>query len=51
MTFPTYDAIKEWFDLQLWTADMVAKAVDLKVITADQYKAITGEDHVAQATK
>ncbi|MBP5807822.1 XkdX family protein [Lactiplantibacillus argentoratensis] len=51
MTFPTYDAIKGWFILRLWTADMVAKAVELKVITADQYKEITGEDYVAPTTK
>lgn len=47
MTFPTYDAIKEWFDLQLWKPEMVAKAVELKVITADQYKTITGNDYAA----
>lgn len=47
MIFPTYDSIKEWFDLQLWTVDMVAKAVELKVITADQYKEITGYDYQA----
>ncbi|WDV24856.1 XkdX family protein [Pediococcus acidilactici] len=47
MTFPNYDAIKGWFDLKLWTVTMVAKAVELKVITADQYKTITGEDYVA----
>ncbi|MBP5810054.1 XkdX family protein [Lactiplantibacillus argentoratensis] len=51
MTFPNYDAIKEWFNLKLWTADMVAKAVELKVITADQYKAITGDDYVALTTE
>lgn len=47
MTFPNYDAIKGWFNLKLWTADMVAKAVELKVITAEQYKAITGDDYQA----
>lgn len=50
MTFPNYDAIKDWFNLKLWTADMVAKAVELKVITADQYKAITGDDYQATAS-
>ena len=49
MTFPNYDAIKGWFNLKLWTADMVAKAVELKVITADQYKEITGDDIKAAA--
>ncbi|MFD1317033.1 XkdX family protein [Loigolactobacillus zhaoyuanensis] len=42
MTFPTYDAIKGYFDLKLWTTDMVAKAVELKVITQDEYKIIVG---------
>lgn len=51
MTFPNYDAIKGWFDLKLWTAAMVAKAVELKVITADQYKEITGDDYVAPTTE
>ncbi|PIO79998.1 hypothetical protein BSQ39_12980 [Loigolactobacillus backii] len=46
MTFPNYDAIKGYFDLKLWTSDMVAKAVELKVITADQYKIIVGEEYV-----
>ena len=47
MTFPNYDVIKEWFDLQLWKPEMVAKAVELKVITVDQYKEITGDDYQA----
>lgn len=47
MTFPDYDAIKGWFDLQLWKPEMVAKAVELKVITVDQYKEITGDDYQA----
>lgn len=47
MIFPTYDAIKGYFDLNLWTPEMVGKAVELKVITADQYKNITGADYVA----
>lgn len=47
MTFPNYDAIKGWFDLKLWTTDMVAKAAELKVITTDQYKEITGVDYSA----
>lgn len=50
MTFPNYDAIKGWFNLNLWTADMVAKAVELNVITADQYKAIIGDDYQATAS-
>lgn len=48
MNFPNYDAIKGWFDLKLWTADMVAKAAELKVITTDQYKTITGKDYPTQ---
>lgn len=48
MTFPNYDAIKGWFNLKLWTADMVAKAAELKVITTDQFKTITGKDYPTQ---
>ncbi|MCG0678371.1 XkdX family protein [Lactiplantibacillus plantarum] len=47
MIFPTYDAIKEYFDLKLWTPEMVGKAVEFKAITADQYKEITGTDYAA----
>ena len=41
----TYESIKRNFDRKLWNAKMVAVAVKKGVITADQYKKITGEDY------
>ena len=41
----TYEAIKRNFDRKLWNAKMVAVAVKKGVITAEQYKKITGEDY------
>ena len=43
----TYEAIKRNFDRKLWNAKMVAVAVKKGVITAEQYKKITGEDYHA----
>lgn len=43
----TYEIIKKNFDRKLWNKMMVAMAVKKKVITAEQYKEITGEDYVA----
>lgn len=43
----TYESIKRNFDRKLWNAKMVAVAVKKGVITAEQYKEITGEDYVA----
>lgn len=43
----TYENIKRNFDRKLWNAKMVAVAVKKSVITAEQYKEITGEDYVA----
>ncbi len=42
----TYEQIKKNFDRGLWNAAMVAKAVEKGVITAAQYKAITGSDYM-----
>lgn len=42
----TYENIKRNFDRKLWNAKMVAVAVKKSVITAEQYKEITGEDYV-----
>lgn len=39
----TYEAIKRNFDRKLWNKQMVALAVRKGVITAEQYKQITGE--------
>lgn len=43
----TYEQIKKNFDKKLWNAKMVAVAVKKGVITAEQYKQITGKDYVA----
>jgi hypothetical protein len=40
-----YDIIKRNFDRGLWTVLMVKMAVRKGVITAEQYKEITGEDY------
>lgn len=39
----TYETIKRNFDRKLWNKQMVALAVRKGVITAEQYKQITGE--------
>ena len=41
----TYETIKRNFDRKLWNAKMVAVAVKKGVITAEQYKQITGKDY------
>lgn len=51
MNFPDFETIKGFYELNLWTKSMVAKAVELKHITADDYKTITGEDYVAPTTE
>ena len=43
----TYEQIKKNYDRGLWNKQMVGKAVEKKVITADQYKTITGDTYVA----
>lgn len=43
----TYDIIKQNYDRKLWNEKMVAMAVVKGVITAAQYKEITGEDYTA----
>lgn len=43
----TYESIKRNFNRKLWNAKMVAVAVKKGVITAEQYKEITGQDYVA----
>lgn len=39
----TYETIKRNFDRKLWNKQMVALAVRKGIITAEQYKQITGE--------
>lgn len=41
-----YEKIKKWYGQGLWSATMVANAVTKGVITADQYREITGEGTV-----
>lgn len=43
----TYETIKRNFDRKLWNEKMVAVAVKKGVITAEQYKQITGKDYPA----
>lgn len=43
----SYDIIKRNYDRGLWNKQMVAVAVKKGVITAEQYKEITGEDYIA----
>lgn len=37
--------IEKWYKQGLWTLDMVKNAVAKGVITADDYKEITGEEY------
>lgn len=43
----SYDIIKRNYLKGLWNAQMVSVAVKKGVITAEQYKEITGEDYIA----
>ena len=43
----SFENIKRNFDRGLWNAQMVAMAVVKNVITAEQYKEITGDDYSA----
>ena len=47
----TFEQIKKNFDRKLWNKQMVAKAVEKNVITAEQYKEITGEELASAAQK
>ena len=40
----TFEQIKRNYDRKLWNKQMVAKAVEKGVITAEQYKKITGKN-------
>ena len=39
------EKIKKWYP-KLWTLEMVKNAVEKGVITAEEFKEITGEDYV-----
>lgn len=40
------DKISKWYKQGLWTAEMVANAVEKGIITAEDYAEITGEDYI-----
>ena len=40
----TFEQIKKNYDRKLWNKQMLAKAVEKGVITAEQYKKITGKN-------
>ena len=40
----TFEQIKRNYDRKLWNKQMLAKAVEKGVITAEQYKKITGKN-------
>lgn len=42
-----FEKIKSWYP-ELWSKKMVANAVKKGVVTADQYKEITGEEYGEQ---
>ena len=44
----TFEQIKKNYDRKLWNKQMVAKAVEKGIITAEQYEEITGEKFVAK---
>lgn len=50
MNYPDFNAIQSFYDMQLWTKDMVSEGVRCKAITAEQYKTITGSDYVAKTS-
>lgn len=39
----TYEQIKRFYDLKLWTKAMVKNAVEKGVLTQEQYREIVGE--------
>ena len=41
-----FEKIKRFYDLGLWTKDMVRNAVVKGLITPEEYKEITGETYV-----
>ncbi len=43
----TFEKIKAYYESGIWSKQMVANAVVKGVITAEQYKEITGEAYVA----
>lgn len=42
-----FKKIKDYYDRELWTKEMVKNAVVMNKITEIEYKQITGEDYIA----
>lgn len=40
-----YNAVKKYYEMNMWSIGMVANAVKKGWITATEYKEITGEDY------
>lgn len=40
-----FNKIKSYYDRELWTKEQVKKAVEMKKISIEEYKKITGEDY------
>ena len=40
-----YEKIKKFYDLGLWTEEMVKDALDKSIITEDEYEEIVGKPH------
>lgn len=43
----SFETVKYFFQIGAWKKEYVANAVKMKVITAKQYKEITGETYTA----
>ena len=43
-----YEKVKKWYERGLWSEARVKNAVAKGVITADEFKAITGKDYSAE---
>lgn len=41
-----FEKIKKFYNMGLWTKEQVRSAVDKGAITPEEYKEITGEEHV-----
>lgn len=42
----SFETIKRYYDEGLWSKERVAKAVEKRVITREQYKEITKQDYL-----
>lgn len=41
-----FDKIKDYYDRELWTKEMVKNAVKMNKINESEFKQITGEDYI-----